>query len=79
MIHGADDGLQPGGGAVRKVHVIPVWDDQGVLDAAYEQATFGKVVDYRWWWRIAKWLGLKKVQWAVVEELYDGSFREVDD
>lgn len=64
---------------VRKVHVIPVWGDQGVLDAAYEQATLGHVAGYRWYWPILARLHVKRLHWAVVEELCDGTFREVDD
>jgi hypothetical protein len=50
-----------------EVHVIPVWNGMDPLDAFHEQQTLGHVHGYRWWWPVARFLRLKRCEWAAIE------------
>lgn len=51
-----------------EVHVIPVWPGMTPEQSFDEIETFGRIVEYRWWWRFTR-----RVQWATIHVDADGT------
>lgn len=56
-----------------EIHVIPVWDGMTVEQSFDEIEVFGRVVEYRWWWRFTR-----RVRWANIRVDEDGTKEVLD-